>query len=583
MSASKTFRGEFQKPYPGLKGPGANEAVDALFEKVTKAKKQYGEPNEEDYEIANEPLWHLQGRLIISQDLTLKRVLEARIRLTIQASLTTHCLTAFPYEEALEEAENMELSGDDDTAQSVLDCYPLYGLVFSVKDCVHVYGLPTTLGCLSRATQEEAASAELVQKMQDMGAMLIAKTTAPQLIMSNTTHSPLWGTTHSPIQTAEGDEKQSNEFQVGGSSGGEAALVKMGGSQIGIGTDMGGSVRQPACLNELFGYKYVSKPQDFRWKLPKDFMTGLPHTSVPATAPGLLSRCMPTLELVARVIGSGEAQDFDKENKWMDEVVEDGLEELEAKEHSNPRIVYTTQKSSPEVSELIQWLVKSLKDRDMYTCPEQCDPLGDIDLAAWTTAWTEHAKEHGFDEAREMLGNDPLITRTLFDESRLSSVASDSDKKSWKPDSECLAKLEETFIKQAGITDEIVEEPENVMFITPTYILGGAVQNEAFVQLDDAGESEIWCQIFNLLDWPAISIPFAHLPSKVREELRNKAESDPKWAKHLPGKVKGDVIWSKTSDDEVDRLAHLSLQLATLPGKHASLLDYARRITEPQR
>ncbi|KAJ1571789.1 hypothetical protein NDA12_003297 [Ustilago hordei] len=103
MSASKTFRAEFQKPYPDLKGPGANEALDALFEKVTKAKKQYGEPNEEDYEIANEPLWHLQGRLIISQDLTLKR--------------------------ALEEAENMELSGDDDTAKSVLDCYPLYGLV----------------------------------------------------------------------------------------------------------------------------------------------------------------------------------------------------------------------------------------------------------------------------------------------------------------------------------------------------------------------------------------------------------------------------------------------------------------------
>lgn len=267
----------------------------------------------------------------------------------------------------------------------------------------------------------------------------------------------------------------------------------------------------------------------------------------------------------------------------MDEVDEDELEELEAKEHNNPRIVYTTQKSSPEVSELIQWLVKSLKDRDMYTCLEQCDPLGDIDLAAWATAWTENAKENGFDEAREMLGDDPLITRTLFDESRLSSVASDSDKKSWKPDSERLAKLEETFIKQAGITEEIVEEPENVMFITPTYILGGAVQNEAFVQLDDAGESEIWCQIFNLLDWPAITIPFAHLPSKVREELRNKAESDPKWAKHLPGKVKGDVIWSKTSDDEVDRLAHLSLQLATLPGKHASLLDYARRITEPQR
>ncbi|KAJ1024146.1 hypothetical protein NDA16_002985 [Ustilago loliicola] len=542
MSTSNILRGDFRNPYPDLKGPGANQVVDSLLETVTKAKKRFRDPTKEDYEMARLSLSEIQTRLIEWKDITLTGLVEARIRLTVKASLETHCLTAFPYEKALEEAQWYQTTviedGDYDDISDITGCYPLFGLVFSVKYCIHVEGFPTTLGCSSRVGQNEAATVDLVKKMQDMGAIMIAKTTAPQLMMSNTTHSPLWSTTRSPVQAADADDKQSNEFQVGGSSGGETSLVKMGGSQIGLGTDMGG------------------------------------------IAPGLLERDMSTLELVAKVIGGGESQDLDEDQKRMEEVDEDELEELEAKERNMPRIVYTTQKGSPEVHELVHRLLKIMQDGEENSRPEQCDPLGDIDLASWATAWTEHAKEHGFDDAREMLGDDPLITRTLFDESRLASTASESDKNSWKPNPERLDKLKETLVSQAGITDEVVEEPENVIFITPTYILGGPVQNKAFVELDDAGESEIWCQIFNLLDWPAISIPFARLAGKVRQEFRDKAASSPEWSKHLPGPIKADVINAKTGDGEQDRLPHLSLQLATLPGNHASLLDYARRITE---
>lgn len=575
MSTSKILRGEFRNPYPDLKGPGANEVVDSLLKTVTEAKKRFGEPTEEDYELARLPLAEIQSRIIEWKELTLTRLVEARIRLTVKASLETHCLTAFPYEKALEQAkwyqETTIENGDYDDITDITGCYPFFGLVFSVKDCIHVEGHPTTLGCSSRAAKEETANAALVQKMLDAGAIMIAKTTAPQLMMSNTTHSPLWGTTRSPIQAADGSQEADKEFQVGGSSGGEASLVKFGGSQIGIGTDMGGSVRQPACLNELFGFKHVSQPDRIPWRLPQDLMTGLPHTKIPATALGFLAREDATLRQVVHELDQLLPVTYETDSESSEYKREVG---------NNPRLVYSSQHSSPEVQDLLEWLVKLVKAgyEDDFL-PKSCQALGEIDLPSWGEAWTEHAKEHGFDEARDMLADEPLITRTLFDESRLSSNASDKDKETWKPDPQRLKNLKDRFLKQAGITTKDLDDKENIIFVVPTYILGGPVQNKAFVELDDAGESEIWCQIFNLLDWPCMSMPFPDLPKQLRKKFRDSASASSKWAQHLPGVVKADPIEGKT-DDEGDRLPHLSLQLATIPGNQTHLLDYARRIVD---
>ena len=590
MSDAKIPRGEFRNPCPDLKNPAVKTAVDSLLAKVSEASKRFGEPTQEDYKIASLPLAEIQQRLIHEEGLTVKRLVEARIRLTIKASLATHCLTAFPYERALEQARYYDIdiiqSGDDDDVQQIIECFPLLGLVFSVKDCIHVEGFPTTLGCSSRAGHSEAATADLVKKMVEFGAIMIAKTTAPQLMMSNTTHSPLWGTTRSPIRSADAE---GDEFQVGGSSGGEAALVRMGGSQIGIGTDMGGSVRQPACLNELYGYKFISSPDTFRWSLPQHFMTGLPHTTVPATAPGLLARDMDTLKLVADYLHNSTYSNVEEltEEDYVD-VYEDWEMPVPDDLGNQPRIVYTTQQASPEVRELVHALVEALQTGDELARPTGVSQLGEVDVKAWGEAWMDHAKQHGFDEARAMLADDPLIERTMFDESRLSTVG--ADKAAWKPDTERLAQLKAAFLRQAGIDvqngkpeqngEDEDEGYENVILITPTYTLGGPVQQRAFVQLDDAGESEIWCQIFNLLDWPALSIPFPDLPAETRREFRAQALASPTWAQHLPGNVERDPI--SDPESEPARLPHLSLQLVTVPGNQAALLDYARRISWPR-
>ncbi len=575
MSSSTNIRrGNFRNPCPDLTNVASKKLVDTLLSTVSEASKKYGDPTQEDYELAAQTLDVIQNRVFEQRSTTLPQLVEARIRLTVKASLETHCLTAFPYENALEAAQRFQLqvekldeeyepdeeeedeedyeeAGKFENDAEFLQRYPLLGLVFSVKDCIHVQGLPTTLGCSLRAGHDEAATASIVDKLIDLGGIMIAKTTAPQLMMSNITQSPLWGTTRSPIKSAKSTGSPENEFQVGGSSGGEASLVKMGGSHLGIGTDMGGSIRQPACLNELYGFKFTSKPDNFRWKLPQDYLTGLPHTTVPATAPGFMTRDIVTLNWVVESLSGLEHRRHYDPDSGIVSVGHETLQEYEEDQGNNPRIFYTAQSSSSEVSNLVGWLIKSIETGHDLLRPTQSSKLGEIDVSAWAEAWTEYAKQHGFDDARAMLADDPLIYHTLFDESRLNASAADKD--SWRPDAAKLALLKAAFLRQAEILHDIDapskgdDKTQNIIFITPTYVLGSPVQNKAFLELDDAGESEAWCQIFNLLDWPSISIPLANVPRQVRQEWRSEATRSSEWARYLPSSVEKDPIRSHVS------------------------------------
>jgi fatty acid amide hydrolase len=113
----------------------------------------------------------------------------------------------------------------------------LYGVPVSVKECFDVTGTATTAGLVGRAAHLESDDAELVRRLRAAGAILTAKTNLPQLELYVETDNPLYGRTNNPWDLAR---------TPGGSSGGEAALVAASGSPLGLGTDLGGSVRVPA-------------------------------------------------------------------------------------------------------------------------------------------------------------------------------------------------------------------------------------------------------------------------------------------------------------------------------------------------
>jgi len=128
---------------------------------------------------------------------------------------------------------------------STRDALPLWGIPFSVKDCIDVAGLPTTAGCPSYS-YVPADHAVVVRRLLEAGAILIGKTNMDQFATGLAgTRSP-YGTPHNPFH---------KDYIPGGSSSGSAVSVSSGLVAFSLGTDTGGSGRVPAAFNNLVGLK----------------------------------------------------------------------------------------------------------------------------------------------------------------------------------------------------------------------------------------------------------------------------------------------------------------------------------------
>lgn len=122
----------------------------------------------------------------------------------------------------------------------------LTGLVLAVKDLVEVAGLRTTYGSARYADHVPATTAPAVAALCRAGAVLIGKTNLNEFGYGVTGLNPHFGPVLAPHDNAR---------TAGGSSGGSAAAVAMGGCDVGIGTDTSGSVRIPAACCGVWGFK----------------------------------------------------------------------------------------------------------------------------------------------------------------------------------------------------------------------------------------------------------------------------------------------------------------------------------------
>jgi aspartyl-tRNA(Asn)/glutamyl-tRNA(Gln) amidotransferase subunit A len=123
---------------------------------------------------------------------------------------------------------------------------PLLGVPFSVKDVTHCRGVPTRNGSKALPPAHPEADHLAVARARAAGAILIGKTTTPELAHKAHTFSPLTGLTLNPYDA---------EVTCGGSSGGAAVAVALGMGPWALGTDGGGSVRIPAACCGVVGFK----------------------------------------------------------------------------------------------------------------------------------------------------------------------------------------------------------------------------------------------------------------------------------------------------------------------------------------
>jgi len=123
--------------------------------------------------------------------------------------------------------------------------WPLAGVPVSVKECFAVAGLRTTLGIPSRREAIDLVDAPIVSRLRASGAVVVGKGNVPQAMYLHETDNPVWGRTNHPFDPTRGP---------GGSSGGDAALVAAGVVPLAVGTDLAGSIRQPAHACGIAGF-----------------------------------------------------------------------------------------------------------------------------------------------------------------------------------------------------------------------------------------------------------------------------------------------------------------------------------------
>ncbi|MCX7430427.1 MAG: amidase [Planctomycetia bacterium] len=196
---------------------------------------------------------------------------------------------------ALVEAEHLEsrLQAGDQVGQ-------LAGVPVSVKECFAVAGLVTSLGIATRRHAVDVADAPIVSCLRAAGAIIVGKGNVPQAMYLHETDNPVWGCTNHPLDATRGP---------GGSSGGDAALVAAGVVPLAVGTDLAGSIRQPAHACGISGF------------LPRSAVVGdggafdtVPHLSVVRPRAGFLAREVDDLARAFAVVAAGSSSGPDIRN-----------------------------------------------------------------------------------------------------------------------------------------------------------------------------------------------------------------------------------------------------------------------------
>lgn len=122
----------------------------------------------------------------------------------------------------------------------------LLGVPFTVKELIAVAGMPWTAGVVARRGVVAGTDAPLVARLRAAGAIFLGVTNVSEAGLWLETHNKVYGQTSNPHDLGH---------IPGGSTGGEAALIAAGGSPMGVGADIGGSIRNPSFFCGIAGHK----------------------------------------------------------------------------------------------------------------------------------------------------------------------------------------------------------------------------------------------------------------------------------------------------------------------------------------
>ncbi|KAF2723552.1 amidase signature enzyme [Polychaeton citri CBS 116435] len=163
-------------------------------------------------------------------------VLRTYGKVAIKAQEATNCVTEIMFPDAEQWIANGEVNLKG----------PLAGLPVSLKDSIHVRGFDTSVGYSCNVGKPVEEDGPMVKMLKDAGAVPFVKTALPVTLLSFESFNDVWGRALNP---------HNSKYSPGGSTGGEGAILAFGGSRIGIGSDVAGSVRAPAHYSGCFSLR----------------------------------------------------------------------------------------------------------------------------------------------------------------------------------------------------------------------------------------------------------------------------------------------------------------------------------------
>ncbi len=171
------------------------------------------------------------------------------------------------------------------------DLGPLHGLPMTIKESYDIAGLPTTWGLPGTEGGKAQSDSAVVERFKAAGAHFMGKTNVPLMLGDFQSYNEIYGTTHNPWDTSR---------TPGGSSGGSAAALAAGMTGLESGSDIGGSIRNPAHFCGVYGHKPTLGVVPARGHQPPGVPPGPQHPDLAVVGP--MARSAEDLALALDVV-----------------------------------------------------------------------------------------------------------------------------------------------------------------------------------------------------------------------------------------------------------------------------------------
>ncbi|XP_065338965.1 fatty-acid amide hydrolase 2-A-like [Cloeon dipterum] len=244
------------------------------------------------------------ARKIRNKEMSSVDVVNAYIARIAQVNGILNSVVDERYKDAIEEAKQADkmIESGEWSKERLEKERPFHGVPISTKESTAIKGMRHTFGLTLRSHETASDDAEVIKSMRRAGAIPFVLTNIPELNMWYETRCNVYGQTNNPYDTNR---------TVGGSSGGESSLISACGSPLGIGTDVGGSVRMPAYFCGIFGHKPTSGMINLQGLTRK----AAEHTEMSLTVPGPICKHAEDLLPTMKVLMQGSKVELDLTTK----------------------------------------------------------------------------------------------------------------------------------------------------------------------------------------------------------------------------------------------------------------------------